>query len=118
MPDGLFLGVLIGLVIGGAVAAWQMSRNARLAADRARLEAELTAALQSASDQRTMASQSQAQLREAFSALSSDALRENRQDFLRNADALLAPVRDTLNRVQDRLADVDKQREGSYRAVS
>ena len=40
------------------------------------------------------------QLREAFAALSHDALRENRQDFLQNADALLEPVRDTLDKVQ------------------
>ena len=110
---------LLGLVVGGAaVAALMMARVTRLTADCARLEAELTAARRSSEEQKALLVQSQSQLREAFAALSQDALRENRQDFLRNADALLAPVRDSLNRVQDQLASVDKAREGSYRAVS
>ena len=111
MPDSLLFalfGAVAGLLVGGLVMALvQSGRLARLAAERARLEAELQSARQS-----------QTQIRETFAALSHDALVENREDFLRNADALLAPVRETLTRVQDRLVDVDKAREGSYRAVS
>ena len=118
MPDAVLfsvLGAVAGLIVGGALATLVLnSRVTRLSADRARLEAELQASQRSADEQRA----SQLQLREAFTALSHDALRENRQDFLRNADALLAPVRDTLGKVQERLVDVDKDREGSYRAVA
>jgi DNA recombination protein RmuC len=118
MPDVLLFG-LIGLVVGvliggGAVALMSSARATRFAADRARLEAELRAS----EEQKIQIGLSQIQLREAFAALSHDALRSNRQDFLQNADALLAPMRDTLGKVQDRLADVDKAREGSYRAVA
>ena len=59
----------------------------------------------------------QTQLRDMIAALSREALTENRQDFLQNADALLKPVRETLDKVQAQLAAVDKDREGSFRAV-
>ena len=100
--------LVIGFVLGAAVtAAILIARQARLAAEGARLRAELVAALRTTEDQR-----------ETFSALSRDALKENRQDFLQNADSLLSPVREALAKVQTQLADVDKAREGSYRAVT
>jgi DNA recombination protein RmuC len=57
------------------------------------------------------------QLRESFAAMSREALKENRTDFLQNAGDLLHPVKETLARVQSQLAEVDKAREGSHRAV-
>jgi DNA recombination protein RmuC len=118
MADALLYG-LIGAVVGGAaVAVAMMARQVRLASRRAALEAELDAARRSIDEQRALLTQSQTQLREAFAALSQDALRQNRQDFLQNADALFQPVRDALGRVQDQLASVDKAREGSFRSVA
>jgi DNA recombination protein RmuC len=109
----------IGLLLGGAVvAAILMARQSRLASESARLRAELEAALRVADAQRTELGQTQAQLRDAFASLSRDALKENRQDFLQNADSLLSPVREALAKVQVQLADVDKAREGSFRAVT
>jgi DNA recombination protein RmuC len=98
----------LGLLAGAAVTAvaFLIARQA-LVADRARLAAELAAAISA-----------QSQLKDSFAALSQEALRDNRQDFLQNAEQLLGPVRDTLGRVQSQLAEVDKHREGSYRAVS
>jgi len=71
-----------------------------------------------AEDQKAALAAAQAQLRDSFAAMSRDALRENRQDFLQNADALLKPVRETLDRVQSQLSAVDKEREGSFREVA
>jgi DNA recombination protein RmuC len=98
----------LGLLVGAAVTAvaFLLARQA-LVADRARLAAELAAAISA-----------QSQLKDSFAALSQEALRDNRQDFLQNAEQLLNPVRETLGRVQSQLAEVDKHREGSYRAVS
>jgi len=98
----------LGLLVGAAVTAvaFLIARQT-LVADRARLAAELAAAVSA-----------QAQLKDSFAALSQEALRDNRQDFLQNAEQLLSPVRETLGRVQTQLAEVDKHREGSYRAVS
>ena len=72
----------------------------------------------SAEEQKAALETAQMQLRDTFASLSKDALKENRQDFLHNADALLKPVRDTLDKVQSQLAAVDKEREGSFRAVA
>ena len=118
MSQSLLFGVL-GLILGGAlVAVVMMARLARLASERAALAAQLASERRSAEEHRALISQSQTQLREAFVALSNDALRDNREDFLRNAGAMLDPVRHTLDRVQGQLAQVDKAREGSYREVS
>jgi DNA recombination protein RmuC len=110
---------LVGALVGGAVVAVvMMARQTRLASEGAALKAALEATQQSALEQKALLAQSQTQTREAFSAMSHEALRQNRQDFLQNADALLTPVRETLGRVQDQLASVDKAREGSFRAVA
>jgi DNA recombination protein RmuC len=118
MADALIYG-LVGAIVGGAgVAVVMMARQVRLSNALATRQAELAAARREADAQSALLQQSQTQLREAFSALSHDALRENRQDFLLNAGALLQPVRETLDKVQEQLAATDKAREGSYRAVT
>jgi len=83
-----------------------------------RVQAELELARRTVDDQKAALAESKTQLREMFGSLSKDALKENRQDFLSNADAMLKPVRDTLEKVQAQLAAVDKEREGTFRAVS
>jgi DNA recombination protein RmuC len=108
----------LGAVVGAAlVTIVFLVRQMRLAAEAARLGAELEAAERALDDQRALVSQTQIQLREAFGSLSKDALKENRADFVQHAENLLSPVRDTLARVQTQLAQVDNAREGSYRAV-
>lgn len=127
---------LIGAVLGGAlVAVVMLVRQGRLTADTARLSTELAAteraaqerearlaadleaARRATEEQKALLASSQAQLREAFASLSKDALKENRTEFLQNADAVLKPVRETLDRVQRQLTEVDKNREGSFQAV-
>jgi DNA recombination protein RmuC len=114
----LIFGVIGALLGAAAVALLLISRQARLAAERAALEAGLAAAQLAADEQKALLTQSQAQLREAFAALSQDALRQNRQDFLQHAGDLFQPVRETLSKVQDQLVSADRAREGSYRAVA
>ena len=118
MMDGLLwlsLGGLAGTIV--VLLLWHRERNLQVAA-LARLEAERDAAARSVEEQRRALADSQAQLRDAFSALSRSALKENRDDFLTNADAVLKPVRDTLDRVQKQLIEVDRSREGSFQAVT
>lgn len=109
------LGALTGAAI--VVALWFRDRQ-RLVAEAARLSAEQQAAARAMEAQRAELAERQAQLREAFTALSRAALRENREDFLTNAQALLTPMRDTLDRVARHLVDVDRAREGSFQAVT
>jgi DNA recombination protein RmuC len=115
----LMVWLAVGLVLGVALAAvWAMARQGQMAASQARLQTELDVTRRSAEEQKVALAAAQAQLRETFAAMSRDALRENRQDFLHNADALLKPVRETLDKVQSQLVAVDKERMGSFREVA
>src|SRR6188474_1580758 len=74
------------------------------------------------------AAQLNQEMRDAFAALSRDALRDTNATLLQTADQtlrarqeaideLIKPVRDTLDKVQQQVVRADRDREGSYRAV-
>ena len=106
--------LLAGAALGAlAATVYWLSRQRTSDTAVARLEAELAASRQSAEDQRAAL----VETRDAFAALSKEALRENRTEFLENAGALLTPVRETLDKVQAQLGDVDRRREHSFGAV-
>jgi DNA recombination protein RmuC len=118
MPDTVLYAVL-GAVIGALAAALLLvRRHTALHARAARLDAEREAAERAAADQRAQAAHTETQLREAFAALSREALRDNRSEFMHTAGQLLQPVRETLDKVQTQLVDFDKAREGSFQAVA
>ena len=114
-----WLWLALGLLAGAMpfVVLWLRERQQH-AANLARLVAERDATVRSLEDQRRQLADSQAQLRDAFAALSRSALKENRDEFLQHADTILKPVRETLDRVQTQLVEVDRNREGSFRAVT
>jgi DNA recombination protein RmuC len=114
-----FPSLLIGFSAGAAVVAlaWLWTRQATVSR-LARLETERDAAMRAVDEQRELLGRTQSEVRETFAALSRDALKDNRAEFLHTADALLAPVRETLGRVQTQLTDVDKAREGTFQSVS
>lgn len=114
-PTSLLVGVLMGAI--GVLLLWLWARQA-MVSRIARLEAERDGALRAVDEQRALLNRSHEEVRETFAALSRDALKDNRTDFLHTADALLAPVRETLGRVQAQLADVDKAREGTFQSVT
>jgi DNA recombination protein RmuC len=113
---------------------------AELAATRARLEAELAAERRASADKLALLKDAEAQLREAFSALSSDALRQNNQSFLDLAKAsltefqktarmdldgrqkaiedLVQPLKDSLTKVDGKLEEVEKNRVGTASALT
>ncbi|TAK10639.1 MAG: DNA recombination protein RmuC [Acidobacteria bacterium] len=70
----------------------------------------------------------QQEMRDAFAALSRDALRDTNASLLQTADhalrarqeaidELIKPVRETLDKVQQQVVRADRDREGSFRAV-
>jgi len=107
--------------------------------ESARLAAELDAERRGAAEKLAALDRAGAQLREAFAALSAEALRQNNQSFLELARAslgefqkqastdldgrqkaiaeVLQPVRESLARVDRQLQEVEKQRAGSYAAL-
>ncbi len=117
MENVLFL--VFGVALGAAAAGvWFLSQRQRMVADLARVSAELAAERRTAAEQRQSLEESHTRLRESFAALSQDALRENRSDFVQRAEALLKPMRETLDKVQTQVASADRDREGSFRAVT
>lgn len=118
MPASVLL-FLAGLGVGSVavVLAWLWSRQETVAR-LARLEAERDAAARALLDQRAMLTQNESQARETLAAVSREALSETRAELLESTDAILAPVRQTLERVRTHLIDVDRAREGSQQAVT
>lgn len=116
---GTVAAVVIAFVAGASLVAmaWLWDR-AHAAARTARLEAERDAASRALDDQLALLGRTQSELRDAFAALSHAALAETRADFLQSADALFSPVRQTLERVQTHLSEVDRAREGTHQAVA
>jgi DNA recombination protein RmuC len=112
----------------------------QFAAERARLEAQLAAERTSASEKLTLLRDAEVKLREAFASLSSDALRKNNQSFLDLAktslaefqqtakldldgrhkaiESLVQPLRESLTKVDSKLAEVEKNRVGSHSALT
>jgi len=122
----LLLGLLAGLAIG-----WLFSRS-RAAAALARVSAELDATRAAERD-------GEQRLREAFGSLAGDALRRNNEAFVALAEArlgtartaaagdlaqrqqaiegMVAPLRESLDQVQQQLRTVERDRAGSYSAL-
>ena len=118
MDASLLLVVASAVAGAGIAAAILLVRHSRLAADHARLGAELRAAEQALTQERAALATADVRFRETFASLSKDALKENRADFTEQAGQLLGPMRETLLKVETQLGEVDKAREGSFRAVT
>jgi DNA recombination protein RmuC len=115
------------------------SQVVALERERAGLEAELQNAERAAAEKLAVLEHAEKTLREAFTALSADALRANSQSFLELArtalgelhqaasadltlrqqaiDALVKPVADTLARVDTQLRAVETARQGHYAEI-
>jgi len=122
------------------VAVVRAQLAAELAATRARLETELSAERRNASEKLTLLKDAEAKLREAFAALSSDALRQNNKSFLDLAKTSLAefqqtarldldgrqkaiedlvqPLKESLTKVGGKLEEVEKNRVGTQSALT
>jgi DNA recombination protein RmuC len=118
MTPLLFVVVIGVLLLSAGAVVVSLLRQQKLAADAARLAAELEGTRRAAEEQKAALADAQTQLRESFASLSRDALKENRHEFLQTTVDLLKPVRETLDRVQYQLTAVDKEREGSFREVA
>lgn len=125
--EGAWPAVAAGLLVGAAVAALAgllVARRAR----RRRAETEAARAAEAGA------------LREAFQALSADALQRNNQAFLDLArtslgeyqrgaaselerrqqavDSLVGPIRESLERMGEKLSSIEKERHGHYSALA
>ena len=116
------------------------ARIERLASERAALGAALEAERASAAEKLATVMDAQKQLKDTFEALSGEALRRSQESFLQLAQEklgqyqqasasdlqarqqaiteLLKPVRESLEKVDKQLVNVDRERAGAYQSVS
>jgi DNA recombination protein RmuC len=127
---------------GGALIVWLAGRGritaqvAALREERGSMLARLQAERSATAEKLALMQRAEAALREAFAALSAEALQRNNQSFLDLAGArmgelertaaaqldqrhkavndLIAPIRDALARVDGKLLEVEKERVSSY----
>ncbi len=85
------------------------ARSARVQAET-RLEAE-QANLQ---EQRRLLDEAETQLKDAFKALSAEALKDSRQQFLGDAGERLRPIQELLKTYEGRLREIEKARTDAY----
>lgn len=139
--SGLLLaGLVVGLA-GWLLAALRYQREAgRLRETLARLESDLESERRGAAEKLALLQEAEAKLREAFQALSAEALRQNNQSFLELAKAslgefhraatgdlesrqkaigdLVRPVQETLKQVDAHLHETEKARVGAYSTLT
>jgi DNA recombination protein RmuC len=128
----VFSSIVLALVL--AAAAWMVAR-AQGQSEVARLQAELAAERKSATEKIALLQDAELKLRDAFQALSSEALRQNNQSFLDLAKSSLAefqqtarldldgrqkaiaelvhPLKESLTNVDNKLAEVERNRVGT-----
>jgi DNA recombination protein RmuC len=133
---GLVIGWLVARTRAEAAARVGLAEAARDQGEIARLNAALEAERAGARERDTMHAQSEARLREAFGALAGEALNRNNEAFVAMAESrlgtaktaadgdlaqrqqaiegLVGPLRETLDRVQSQLRNVEQERAGSY----
>jgi DNA recombination protein RmuC len=133
--------LIVVLAVAGAVALGLAAWSAAPApAAQARLTAELAAERRAATEKVAILHDAEAKLREAFSALSSEALRHNNQSFLELAktsltefqqaakldlegrqkaiEDLVQPLRVSLTQVDTKLQEVERNRVGTHAALT
>ena len=93
----------------GLRAGLDAARQARVQAET-RLEAER----KNLEEQRRLLADAEAQLKDAFAALSAKALKDGREQFLGEADQRLKPIREVLETYQKRLEEIEKARNDAY----
>ena len=136
---------ILSLALGAAVGAlWSSSRSRvsyeRALQDKAALAASLEAERRSTTDKVALLKEAESKLRDAFSALSADALKQNTESFLHLArtqlgefqkaatmdldgrrqsiEALVDPLRESLTRVDTKLNEVERGRASSQAQLS
>jgi len=118
-----FFGLAIGMLL-----AWMLLRPAaRQAYDRAKAEWEPERAVlnerlqnkeQQYKDLQAALDEARQKLADTFKALSADALQSNNQAFLDLAKTVFAPVRESLDKVEARMRELETARAGAYAGLA
>ena len=89
-------------------------RLEREQAVRIEAETQLKAERQSFEEQQQRLNEDQDRLKEAFKALSADALKDSRTQFLSQADEKIKPIQALLDKYQEHLSEIERIRSDAY----
>ena len=81
---------------------------------RVAAETRLDAERRSFEEQRALLDEAQAKLKDAFAALSADALKDSREQFLSHAEERLKPIQSLLGTYEQHLREIEKIRNDAY----
>ena len=109
----LSIALILAAFIVGAAVAWLFARE-RVA----RLETSLEHERRSAVEKLRLLEDAQARLGDTFKALSSDALRGNNASFMHLAQATLAPLRESLDKVDRKIQEIETARVAAYAGLT
>ncbi|MBI2131367.1 MAG: DNA recombination protein RmuC [Candidatus Tectomicrobia bacterium] len=91
----------------------------RMGAENARLGEAIKQEKARIEETRTLFDQAEERFREAFKALSADALRDNKQEFLDLAQRdVLTPIKESMDKVQAQVQEMEKVRQQAYGGLS
>jgi DNA recombination protein RmuC len=107
------IALILASFAAGAAVAWLFGRE-RLA----RLETTLEHERRSAVEKLRLLEDAQARLGDTFKALSSDALQGNNASFLHLAGATLAPLRESLDKVERKIQEIETARVAAYAGLT
>jgi DNA recombination protein RmuC len=82
--------------------------------NRRAAEANLAAEHKNIEEQKALLGEAEAKLKDAFSALSADALKDSRKEFLSQADEKLKPIQQLLSNYETHLREIEKARSDAY----
>lgn len=98
----------------GLLVAQLQESIARLTAEKAEVEARANAASQATEEKLELLRKTQEEMKASFQAIASEALKSNNQAFLDLAQTTMAPVRESLEKFDGQIREVEKAREGAY----
>lgn len=105
--------LILAAFAAGAAVAWLFARE-RLA----RLETTLEHERRGAAEKLRLLEEAQARLGDTFKALSAEALRGNNASFLHLAGATLAPLRESLDKVDRKIQEIETARAAAYAGLT
>ena len=107
------IALILAAFAAGAAVAWLFARE-RLA----RLETTLEHERRGAAEKLRLLEEAQARLGDTFKALSAEALRGNNASFLHLAGATLAPLRESLDKVDRKIQEIETARAAAYAGLT
>ncbi len=102
----------------GLMIAQLQESAARLTAEKAEIEARAAATAQATDEKLELLRKTQEEMKSSFQAVASEALQSNNQAFLDLAQTTMTPVRESLEKFDGQIREVEKAREGAYAGLT